>query len=217
MPRIFGNCGTNERWVSHPPRPYLSFATSHPWWLFAELLCELWAATWDAKWELAAPRCVQPRDGDLRQTPMTVSGTKVSVRRCLAAGAVLILGVVGGCARPGETAGRSASDLSGVKTSPVASPSASPLSVGNITGVVRMYGGPLMPDGQMADDGNPGSGFTVTATRSGKTVASMITGSAGSYSFGLPPGTYVVKGCNDATVVVVDGRVAHQDLRCDVR
>jgi hypothetical protein len=147
---------------------------------------------------------------------MKVSGTKVSVRRCLAAVAVLMLGVVGGCARSSGTVSGSASDLSGVQSSPVAGPSASQLSVGNITGVVRMYGGPLMPNGQMAANGEPGSGITVTATRNGKTIASMITGPAGSYSFGLPPGTYVVKGCNEATVVVVAGRMVHQDLRCDV-
>jgi hypothetical protein len=155
---------------------------------------------------------------------MKVSATDPSARIWLAR----VAGVVGvavlavaGCARSGGASG-SASDLSGVQSSPVANPSASRLrvggvgGVGTITGVVRTYGGPLMPNGQMAANGVPSSGITVTATKNGKPIAAMITGPAGSYSFGLPPGTYVVKGCNDATVMVVDGRVVHQDLRCDV-
>ena len=87
---------------------------------------------------------------------------------------------------------------------------------GTVTGVVRTYGGPLLPNGQMAANGNPSSGVTVTATSNGKTVASTVTGTDGSYRFTLPPGSYVVTGCSNATVVASAGLVAHQDLRCDV-
>jgi hypothetical protein len=125
---------------------------------------------------------------------MKVGAVHLSVRKWLAA--LVLLGVAG-CARSGGGSG-SASAL------------------GTVTGVVRTYGGPLMSNGQMAANGVPSSGITVTATKNGETVASAVTGPAGSFSFGLTPGTYVVKGCNDATVVIVGGQVVHQDLRCDV-
>jgi hypothetical protein len=131
------------------------------------------------------------------------------------AGAVVIVSAVAGCARSGGGATGAASDLSGVKVSQIASSSASGLMVGTVTGVVRTYGGPLLPDGKMADDGSPGSGVKVTAAQNGKTVASTVTGADGSYRFSLAPGSYVVTGCSNATVVAVAGLVVHQDLRCD--
>jgi hypothetical protein len=79
-----------------------------------------------------------------------------------------------------------------------------------------MYGGPLMPNGQMADDGNPGSGITLMATQNGQEVASMVTGSDGGYRFTLPPGSYVVTGCADATIVVIGGQVDQQDITCPI-
>jgi carboxypeptidase family protein len=145
---------------------------------------------------------------------MNASGRRVT--------AIVIAFAAVGCASQGSGAGASVSDLSGVHVSQVASSSASGLSVGpkvgtgTVTGVVRTYGGPMMPNGQMADDGNPTSGITVTATRNGTTVASMVTGSDGSYRFTLPPGSYAMKGCSDATVTIAAGQVVHQDLRCDV-
>jgi hypothetical protein len=128
---------------------------------------------------------------------------------------VILAGLVS-CARSGGSAGSAASNLSGVNASQVANSSASGLMVGTVTGVVRTYGGPLMPNGSMAADGNLSSGVPVTASQNGKTVASMVTGSDGGYHFMLAPGSYVVTGCSTATVVVVAGVVAHQDLRCDV-
>jgi hypothetical protein len=155
---------------------------------------------------------VQPCDVELRQSSVKVRTKHAIGRRWVVA---VVLVTVAGCARSGNARG-SASDLSGVQSSPDAGGSASGLSIGTITGVVRTYGGPLMPNGQMADNGVPTSGITVTATRNGKSITAMITGPAGSYSLGLPPGTYVVTGCSNATVVVASGQVVHQDLQCDV-
>jgi hypothetical protein len=78
-----------------------------------------------------------------------------------------------------------------------------------------MYGGPFV-NGKMADDGNPGPGITLTATQNGRSIASTVTGADGSYRFTLAPGSYVVTGCADATVVVVAGQVAHQDISCPI-
>jgi hypothetical protein len=148
-----------------------------------------------------------------------VGTVHVGVRNWLAAAVLLV--TVTGCARSGNASG-SASDLSGVHVSQIASSSASGLSVGTnagtgtITGVVRTYGGPMMPNGQMADNGNPTSGVKLTATQNGGPVASTVTGTDGSYRFTLAPGTYVVTGCQDATIVVVAGQVTHQDIVCAV-
>jgi hypothetical protein len=131
-------------------------------------------------------------------------------------GVVVVLATLVSCARSGGSAGSPASDLNGVKASQVANSPASGLMVGTVTGVVRTYGGPLMPNGKMAADGNPSSGVPVTASHNGKTVASMVTGANGGYRFMLAPGSYVLTGCSAATVVVEAGVVVHQDLRCDV-
>ncbi len=88
--------------------------------------------------------------------------------------------------------------------------------MGIVTGVVREYGGPLLPNGQMAANGTPTSGVTVTATQNGRTAASVVTGADGNYGFTLPAGSYVVTGCAAVTIVVVVREVVHQDLRCDV-
>jgi hypothetical protein len=136
--------------------------------------------------------------------------------------AIAILFAVAGCASPGGAAGGSASDLSGVQVSQSASSSASGMSVGpsvgtgTVTGVAREYGGPMMSNGQMAANGNPWSGLTLTATQNGQVVASVVTGADGGYTFTLKPGTYVVKGCADATVVVAAGQAVHQDISCPV-
>jgi hypothetical protein len=139
---------------------------------------------------------------------------KASGRRWVAA--IAIAFAVAGCASAGDGAGAAVSDLSGVRVSQSASSSAYGMNVGTITGVARTYGGSMMSNGQMADNGNPWSGVTLTATLNGKVVASVVTGSDGGYTFTLQPGTYVVKGCADATIVVVAGHTVHQDISCPV-
>jgi hypothetical protein len=144
----------------------------------------------------------------LRRTLMNAVGRRV--------GAVVILAAIAGCARAGGSG--SASDLSGVQVSPIASSPASGLKAGTgtVTGVARAYGGPLMSNGQMADDGSPWSGLTLTATENGQSVASVVTGTDGSYTFTLAPGSYVVTGCADLAVVVVAGQIDHQDIGCPI-
>jgi hypothetical protein len=138
---------------------------------------------------------------------MNVIVTGAGVRKWLAL--AVTLGALAGCASRSTDASNSASDLSGVVASTAPAD-------GTVTGVARMYGGPMMPDGKMADDGNPGSGVTLTATQNGRPVASMVTGSDGGYRFTLAPGSYVVTGCADATIVVVAGQVDHQDIGCPI-
>ncbi|HEY5050651.1 MAG TPA: hypothetical protein VII50_07095 [Acidothermaceae bacterium] len=87
--------------------------------------------------------------------------------------------------------------------------------LGTVTGVARMYGGPLV-HGKMADDGNPGPGITLTATHNGRPVASVVTGADGSYRFTLAAGSYVVTGCAGITVVVTAGHIDQQDIGCPI-
>jgi hypothetical protein len=132
-------------------------------------------------------------------------------------GVVVTFAAVAGCARSGGSVGGSVSDLSGVKVSQIADSSASGprAGTGTLAGVARMYGGPFV-NGKMADDGTPGAGITLTATQNGRPVASMVTGADGSYHFTLAPGTYVVTGCADLTVVVVSGQVNDRDIGCPI-
>jgi hypothetical protein len=90
------------------------------------------------------------------------------------------------------------------------------VGMGTVTGVARVYGGPPKANGQMAVDGSPGVGTTLTATQNGRPVASVVTGADGSYSFTLAPGSYVVTGCAYVTVVVVARQIVHQDIGCPI-
>jgi hypothetical protein len=85
-----------------------------------------------------------------------------------------------------------------------------------VTGVARVYGGPMMPDGHMAANGNPGQGITVTAVRQGKVVASTVTDADGAFHFSLPPGSYIIRGCDDVTITVAAGSITQKDLSCQV-
>ncbi len=136
-------------------------------------------------------------------------------------GAVVMLAAVAGCARAGGGVGGSASALSGVTASHLASSSATPHSggtggTGTVTGVAREWGGPLLPNGHMAAEGTPVLGLPLVATQNDRPIATTVTGSDGSFRFTLPPGSYVVTGCADLTVVVVAGQVNHQDISCPI-
>jgi hypothetical protein len=56
----------------------------------------------------------------------------------------------------------------------------------------------------------------VTATGNGQLVASTVIGGDGSYSFTLVPGSYVIPGCANATVLVRAGQIDHQDIGCPI-
>jgi len=132
---------------------------------------------------------------------------KVSVRRSLAA--LVTLGALAGCGSRSTDAGNSASGRSGVVASTAA-------ATGTVTGVARVYGGPMMPDGHMAANGSPGQGISVTAVRQGKVVASMVTGADGVFRFSLPPGSYAIRGCDEVAITVAAGSSIRADLSCQV-
>jgi hypothetical protein len=122
----------------------------------------------------------------------------------------------------GTTASGDASDSASAATSTSSSASvvsttgSSTVPMGEISGVARLYGGPMKLNGKMALDGSPGSDIHVTVHKSGETVATAVTGSDGTFTFSLPPGHYVVDGCVSFDVVVHDGQTTSHDLTCPV-
>jgi hypothetical protein len=96
------------------------------------------------------------------------------------------------------------------------SASASRPGTGDLSGVARMYGGPITPSGKMALNGSPGGGIHVKVSRGGRVVATVVTGGDGRFAFHLAPGRYVVSGCTSFTVVVRAGATAAHDLDCPV-
>jgi hypothetical protein len=143
--------------------------------------------------------------------------TKSNVHVGLLLGAALVLA---GCAQPGAGAGTSASGFSGVHsagvsaTSPGVSASAS--DTVTLTGIARMYGGPATSAGSMALDGDPGEGITVAALQDGRAVASMQTGADDRFTLAVPPGTYLLTGWVEVTVVVGPAPKTTHDIECPV-
>jgi hypothetical protein len=85
-----------------------------------------------------------------------------------------------------------------------------------LTGIARMYGGPATSAGSMALNGDPGQGIAVAATQDGRIVASMVTGADGRFTLTLAPGTYLLTGCAETTVVVGPAPVTMHDVDCPV-
>jgi hypothetical protein len=114
----------------------------------------------------------------------------------------------------------SAAALGGCASSPSAAPlvSTSP-ALATVSGTVRVYGGPLLPNGKMAANGNPMAAVApVVVKQDGRVVKRSSTNSEGRYSVDLPAGTYVISaGCSQpATVVLAAGERVARDLQCDV-
>ena len=127
----------------------------------------------------------------------------MTVAQRSAAGFVLSAIALGGCA-------------SNRPAAPVVSTSS---ALATVSGTVRIYGGPMRPDGQMALNGSPMAAVApVVVKQSGRVTARSSTTSAGRFSVHLPAGTYVISaGCSEpATVVLAAGERLARDLRCDV-
>ena len=98
---------------------------------------------------------------------------------------------------------------SGLPASPTAA------TTGTLTGLVRMYGGPMNPQpGKQALNGSPGPDRTVKVLSDAQTVAAAKSDSAGKFRFALAPGRYTLACGQDPGVTVVAGQTASVD--CDV-
>lgn len=94
-------------------------------------------------------------------------------------------------------------------------PASSAATTGTLTGLVRMYGGPMNPQtGKQALNGSPGPDWTVKVLSGSQTVAEAKSDAAGKFRFSLAPGRYTLACGQEPSVVVVAGQTASVD--CDV-
>jgi hypothetical protein len=88
-------------------------------------------------------------------------------------------------------------------------------TTGTLTGLVRMYGGPMNPQtGKQALNGSPGPDWTVKVLSGSQTVAEAKSDAAGKFRFSLAPGRYTLACGQEPSVVVVAGQTVSVD--CDV-
>src|SRR5437899_3241458 len=88
-------------------------------------------------------------------------------------------------------------------------------TTGTLTGLVRMYGGPMNPQtGKQSLNGSPGADWTVKVLSGSHTVAAAKSDAAGKFRFSLAPGRYTLACGPEPSVVVVAGQTASVD--CDV-
>ncbi|MFN8148735.1 MAG: carboxypeptidase-like regulatory domain-containing protein [Candidatus Nanopelagicales bacterium] len=88
-------------------------------------------------------------------------------------------------------------------------------SVGTLTGLVRMYGGPMNPQtGKQALNGSPGPDWRVKVMSGAQTVAEATSDAAGRFRFSLAPGLYTLACGQEPSVTVVAGQTVSVD--CDV-
>lgn len=94
-------------------------------------------------------------------------------------------------------------------------PASSSATTGTLTGLVRMYGGPMNPQtGKQALNGSPGPNWTVKVLSGARTVAEAKSDAAGKFRFTLAPGRYTLACGQEPGVIVVAGQTASVD--CDV-
>jgi hypothetical protein len=88
-------------------------------------------------------------------------------------------------------------------------------TTGTLTGLVRMYGGPMdAQTGKQALNGSPGPDWTVKVLSGAQTVAEGKSDAAGKFRFTLAPGRYSLACGQGPTVVVVAGQTV--SVECDV-
>ena len=88
-------------------------------------------------------------------------------------------------------------------------------TTGTLTGVVRMYGGPMNPQtGKQSLNGSPGPDWTVTVQSGAQTVAEARSDAAGTFRVTLAPGRYTLACGQEPIVTVVAGHTVSVD--CDV-
>lgn len=125
-----------------------------------------------------------------------------------AVGAALLMLALAACGSPAASGAASVTS-----TTSTATPTAP--TTGTLTGVVRLYGGPLNPMTQkMALNGAPGPDWAVAVMSGSRTVARTTSDARGRFRFVLPPGRYTLACGQSPAVVVTAGRTA--STYCDV-
>ena len=104
-------------------------------------------------------------------------------------------------------------------TARVAAPPTPSPALATVSGTVRVYGGPIRPDGTMPLNGNPMATVApVVVKQAGRVTERSSTDAGGHYTLHLPAGTYsIYAGCSQTVSVVLRaGQRLHRDLPCDV-
>ena len=121
--------------------------------------------------------------------------------RTMAAGALLL--------------GLAACSAHGAATGAGQTSSGASATTGTVTGVVRMYGGPMNPKtGKQTLNGSPGANWPVTVLAHGRSVAVDTSDAAGRFRFHLAPGSYTLACAPERHVVITAGQTVSVD--CDV-
>ena len=103
----------------------------------------------------------------------------------------------------------------GTATSAATSSSGATATKGTITGIVRMYGGPMNPDtGKQTLNGSPGANWPVRVVSAGRTVAVTRSDATGAFQFRLAPGRYTLECAPERYVLVRAGQTV--SVNCDV-
>lgn len=111
----------------------------------------------------------------------------------------------------------------GACTQPNVSSSAVPTSSTNVsttgvlTGLVRLYGGPINPEtGKQGLNGSPGSNWTVKVLSGGEVVAKDKSDASGRFRFSLAPGRYTLACGQEPSVVIEAGQTVSVNCRVPV-
>jgi hypothetical protein len=102
---------------------------------------------------------------------------------------------------------------------PKSSPTSAQPAIATLSGTVRLYGGPIRPDGKMGLNGNPVKAVTpVVVKQSGRIADRSSTNLEGWYTVQLPAGSYSLSaGCSQSVPVVLHaGERLVRDLPCYV-
>jgi hypothetical protein len=113
--------------------------------------------------------------------------------------------------------------LAGCSSSP-ASPTDAPPSAlsssaapGTLSGMARLYGGPVDPaTGKQALNGEPSPRTKVTVRKGNATVATTTTDSLGRFSFTLAPGAYVLVCGSEVPFALATGQALNLDCPMQV-
>jgi hypothetical protein len=88
-------------------------------------------------------------------------------------------------------------------------------TTGTLTGLVRMYGGPMNPQtGKQALNGSPGPDWTVKVLSGSRTVAEVKSDADGKFRFSLAPGRYTLACGQEPSMARVAAHTVSVD--CDV-
>lgn len=143
---------------------------------------------------------VEPQRLAVRPCAGAIIDVEVSMRAAAAVGVVACLGCLVAC-------GSTLTPASGTRASTAVNSQS-----GTLTGVVKMYGGPMdATTGKQALNGSPGPHWTVHVRSGSEVVATATSDSSGRFTVQLPAGNYELDCLDPMPVPVLAGRTTAHD------